>query len=113
MDIFDALSLGVFFTFGIDNAGTLVETSAGHGVDYYLHDECEKVTLERVLHMAFSEIIAQYAAIIKSPKREELIGILTDIMGMEFVSMLQEYYDNMCIEYNWIASTHVKPMKIK
>ena len=87
-DIFDALSGGQFLSEGTDDDINYFIT--GHGCSYYLDDyDCS---------LAFTEILAQYITIVKSPKAKELLGILSDIMGAEFVDMLGEFYNNMYVE---------------
>ena len=87
VDIFDALSYGIYGTLGIENN---VMLPYYHGIDYYFSNKRGYLKFH-----PFTEIIADYIAITKSPNRNEMLEILTDIMGKEFVDMLQEYYDNL------------------
>lgn len=92
-DIFDALSLGIFSTSGITiNDNKKEQFVSGHGEEYYNEHSFNS---EKA---AFSEIIAQYVTIIKSPNAKELINTLADIMGQEFVDMLQNFYENMYVD---------------
>ena len=87
-DIFDALSRGEFIKSGIEIDGQKHRNFiGGHPEGYY-----------KIPELAFAEIIAQYVMIIKSPQSKELIGILTDIMGQEFVDMLAVFYENMYVD---------------
>ena len=84
-DMFDALSKGEFHTNGIEFNGEHYATS-GHGIEYF-----------KRIH-PFVEILADYGGIIKSPRKEYGLTILKDVMGQEFIDMLDEFYANMYLK---------------
>ena len=87
-DMLDAICEGELHDGNIkDNEGNVIKT-AGHGSNYYKNNR----------PYIFMELIANYGAIIKSPRREELTEELINIFGYEFVNMLQEFYDKLYLE---------------
>ena len=85
-NLFDALSYGKFFTTGIDYMGEHFRVKAGHGIEYFLTEQ------------PFIEVIACYGEIIKSPRKEMGLAVLKDVMGQEFIDMLDEFYANMYLK---------------
>ena len=85
--LFNALSRGHFYSYGIDLNGETEILDIGHGVNYYKSVE------------PFVEIIANYGVIIKSSRKEELLAILRDVMGQEFIEFLDKFYANMHLKY--------------
>lgn len=89
-DIIDAITSGKFKGNVLKNDENQVISSAyGHGIRYYSrNDDSES------LHFKFTEMIANYSAIIKSKNSEKIIVLLRDIVGDELVDMLDDFYKN-------------------
>ena len=85
-NIFDALSNGDFLTNGIEFNEESIKLKIGHGIEYF-----------KTTH-PFLEVIACYGQIIKSPRKEMGLAILKDVMGQEFIDMLDEFYANMYLK---------------
>ena len=85
-NIFDALSNGHFFINGIKLNEENIKLKIGHGIGYF-----------KTTH-PFIEVFACYGEIIKSPKKEIGLAILKDVMGQEFIDMLDEFYANMYLK---------------
>ena len=87
-DIIDAVFLGKLKNgVLIDQSGSYIEKSPGHGIKYYSKD----------LQSGFCEMIADYGAIIKSKNAQEMIVYLRSIVGDELVDMLKEVYEKRII----------------
>ena len=66
-----------------------MQSIGGHGGKYY----SDGINLQNM----FTEMVANYAVIIKSKKREEYLEVLREVVGNELVCMLDEFYTSKII----------------
>lgn len=86
IDIINALKKGKIYDEGIKINNSLIN-KIGHGSDYF---ETEQ--------NIFSEIIAEYNEIIKSPYKEEALKILEEIVGKDLVNLLEQFNEELVVE---------------
>ena len=85
IDIIDALKKGKIFDYGMSYDG--LNRRIGHGSDYFKRNE-----------KVFTEIVAEYHEIIKSPHRETGLKVLESIIGKEMISILEEFNEELVVE---------------
>ena len=99
-DIIDAISDGKFRSRLLhDDENNIIPSAYGHGVRYYYDDNPNEL-----LRIRFTEMIANYSSIIKSKHANEIIEVLQNIVGNEFVTMLDDFYKKRLInavEYDY------------
>lgn len=87
-DIIDAISGGKFKSKVLKSeTGEIIPSAYGHGIRYYSRYN-ELQSLEK----KFTEMIANYATIIKSKNNVVILKLLRGIVGDELVEMLDEFY---------------------
>ena len=88
-DIIDAITNGKFRSNVLKNAqGEVIKSAYGHGIRYYAKDGDTASSI----NCRFSEMIANYALIIKSKHSVEMLEYLRSIVGDELVEMLDKFY---------------------
>ena len=81
-DIIDAIYGGEYYNSRlISPSGNVIKGTFGHGMVYYYS-----------IDVIFQEIFANYCLLLKSDRRDDSINILKDIVGEEFVNMLDRFY---------------------
>ena len=85
IDIIDALKKGKIFDYGMSYDG--LNRRIGHGSDYFKRNE-----------KVFTEIVAEYHEIIKSPHREIGLKTLESIVGKEMIELLEEFNEELVVE---------------
>lgn len=84
-DILDALYEGKLSTGKLVNKeGTLIQNTYGHGISYYSD-----------INYLFTEMIADYAAIVKSNDGKEYLDLLHSIIGDELYNLIVNYYEEI------------------
>ena len=82
-DILDAIYEGELNSEYLKNEnGEKIKKAAGHGVSYY-YDNMPNI---------FSEMVANFSSICKSPQAYEMLKLLKDIIGEELYEMLSIFY---------------------
>lgn len=84
-DIIDAIYGGLYYNSMLNNSdGEIIDGSYGHGILYY-----------NSIDVVFQEIFANYCLLIKSDRRDKILDILRDLVGNEFIELLDNFYVDM------------------
>lgn len=94
-DIIDAIFTGRFKNGVLFDKNGYIAPAYGHGIGYY---RCR-------LDTSFSEMIANYATIIKSKNSDNILIYLRSIVGDNLVDMLKDVYENRIINSNRYSKT--------
>lgn len=90
-DIIDAIYEGKLSNgLLVNTQGKKIDSTSGHGIQYY----------HRNVEITFSEIIANFAAIVKLPDAEENLQILKNIVGEEMYNMINNFYCQDILKLN-------------
>lgn len=82
-DILDAIYEGKLNSGFLKNEnGDIIERTSGHGIAYYYDDPVRW----------FSEMVANFSSISKSPQSYEMLDLLKSIVGEELYDMLSTFY---------------------
>lgn len=94
-DILDAIYVGKYRSEELIYDGHVIPEGYGHGVAYY----------ENGSFYIFSEIMANFSAIVKSRDANEVLSYLKEIVGEELINLLDNYYKKeMCIKGDNLSS---------
>lgn len=94
-DILDAIYVGKYRSEELIYDGHVIPEGYGHGVAYY----------ENGSFYIFSEIMANFSAIVKSTDANEVLSYLKEIVGEELINLLENYYKNeICIKGDNLSS---------
>ena len=87
-DFIDAITTGKYKGNLLKNdEGETIKSAYGHGVKYYCKNDSNES-----LKLKFTEMIANYASMLKSKDNKEVIELLRSIIGDELFHLVNDFY---------------------